>query len=185
MTTTAIDFLINRQSNGLLQAPAPNQAQIDKMLQAALAVPDHGNLNPYRVDIIQGQGLDKLTDIFVDVMMLLTSDEFKLQKAAKMAYRAPMIMVVSTQYKNHPKVPKHEQMITAGCATHALQMAAVAQGFNAMWRTGELAEHPLVKQRLAIDADQDIVGFLYVGTESKQLAKKPRRIDNIEVRHWR
>ncbi|MDN3651482.1 nitroreductase family protein [Thalassotalea ponticola] len=185
ITQTPLDFLTQRQSNGFLEAPAPSDSELTKMLEAAIATPDHGHLKPYRFDVIQGKGLDTLTDIFVKAMTLISDDPIKQQKAKTMAYRAPMIIVVSTQYQQHPKVPKHEQMITAGCATYALQMAAVAQGYNALWRTGALAEHPLVKQQLHIDEQQDIVGFLYVGSESKALAAKPRRLQSVDVRHWR
>ena len=41
-----------------------------------------------------------------------------------MPYRAPIIIVISTQYQEHAKVPKIEQTIAAGCCAHSMQMAA-------------------------------------------------------------
>ncbi|KGJ96485.1 nitroreductase family protein [Thalassotalea sp. ND16A] len=181
---SAIDFLLKRQSNGFLTAPAPNKTDLDAILTAALAVPDHAGLNPYKFHIIANQGLAKLTNIYVQAIKANTDDELKLAKAEKMAYRAPMIIVVSTQYQQHPKVPMQEQFITAGCAVHSMQMAAGILGYGAMWRTGDLAYSDIVKTGLGIESNNDIVGFLYLGTKSKELASKPRRNHASYSEYW-
>ena len=84
-------------------------------------------------------------------------------------------IVISTKYKFHEKVPKQEQLITAGCCVHAMQMAAFSLGYGAMWRTGALAYNVQVKKDLSIDLKEDIVGFLYIGTESKKPNKKSEK----------
>ena len=43
-----------------------------------------------------------------------------------------MIIVISTQYVEHNKVPQQEQLVAAGCCAHAMQMAAYALGYGAM-----------------------------------------------------
>lgn len=183
ITMSTIEFLINRQSNGFLIEPAPSNSQLDNILNAAVAVPDHGGLNPYQFKIISGDGLKRLTDIFVKAMSSKHNDAIKIEKANKMAYRAPMIIVIASKFQNHPKIPKQEQLITVGCAAHAMQMAAVAQGLGSMWRTGDLAYDPIVKNGLGIDQTDEIVGFLYVGTINKQLKSKPRKspLDFVEI----
>jgi nitroreductase len=101
-----------------------------------------------------------------------------------MPFRAPMIIVVSTEFVDHGKVPKQEQLIAAGCGAHAMQMAAVALGYGAMWRTGELAYNAKVKQGLAIKEHDEIVGFLYIGTHGKeQVLKASKSFDN-KVSYW-
>jgi hypothetical protein len=47
-----------------------------------------------------------------------------------------LVVAVATRYQAHPKVPKLEQELSAGCALMAMQMAAQAQGFNGIWRSG-------------------------------------------------
>ncbi|WP_068546381.1 nitroreductase family protein [Thalassotalea crassostreae] len=180
---TNIEFLLNRQSNGFLQLPSPNSDELNNILQSGVAAPDHANLNPYEFIVVQGSGLDTLTDFYVESISATTDDDFKLEKAKKMAYRAPITIIVATNYKEHPKVPKHEQMITAGCAVQAMQMAAVAQGYQAMWRTGDITESSIMKSRLGISEGNDIVGFLYVGSASKVLPQKPRKPANNFVRY--
>lgn len=47
-----------------------------------------------------------------------------------------MIIAVVAKCQAEHKVPVWEQEMSAGCAVMAMQMAAVAQGFNGIWRTG-------------------------------------------------
>jgi nitroreductase len=86
-----------------------------------------------------------------------------------------MMIIISTRYKQHDKVPKSEQLIAAGCAAHAMQMAAYSLGLGAIWRTGELTHSDKVKHALSIKADDDIVGFLYIGNVEKPVKIKPSR----------
>ncbi|WDE01560.1 NAD(P)H nitroreductase [Thalassomonas actiniarum] len=168
----AIELLLQRQSNPFLEQPAPNQEDLDKILTAAMRVPDHGGLAPWHFTVIENQGLDKLSDVLVSAAVAKNAEETKVAKAKKMPYRAPMIIVVSTKFIEH-KVPEQEQLIAAGCAAHAMQMAAFALGYGAMWRTGEFSYNAQVKQGLNIKLIDQIVGFLYLGTESKTLPAKP------------
>ncbi|MCH2055857.1 MAG: nitroreductase family protein [Thalassotalea sp.] len=173
--TSTIDFLLSRQSNGNLTEPAPNKAELEQILQSAMSVPDHAGLTPWRITIVEGDARQTLANAYVASVKASGADEAKLAKAERMPFRAPLLVIVSTAYQEHPKVPKIEQSIAAGCAVHAMQMAAVALGFNAMWRTGDLAFCDVVKQHLAIETENDIVGYLYIGTEAKTLPNKPRK----------
>ncbi len=166
------DLLLNRQSNPFLCDPAPANDDLHKILSAGMRVPDHGGLLPWHFTIVEGEGLQKLSEIFVNAVKLKTDDQAKIEKTTKMPFRAPMIIVVSTKYVEH-KVPKQEQLVSAGCSVHAMQMMAYSLGFGAMWRTGDLSYNNSVKYALNIDLNDDIVGYLYVGSEKKQLPTKP------------
>lgn len=173
---SAQELLLHRLSNPKLIAPAPNDELIATICASAMAVPDHGALTPWHFTIVKGEAsLKKLSDIFVSAVEAEQGDEVKVSKAAKMPYRAPLIIIVSTQYKEHPKVPKQEQLVAAGCAAHAMQMSAYSLGYGAMWRTGDMAYNELVKSQLNITPDNDIVGFLYIGTPEKHLPPKLRK----------
>jgi len=176
-----IDFLLQRQSNPSLIEPAPTPQHLEKILTAGMRIPDHGGLQPWHFTVVSGNGLQKLSDVFVNSSNSMTVN---LEKIAKMPFRAPMIIVVSTQFIHHEKVPSQEQLITAGCCTHAMQMAATALGYGAMWRTGELAYNSKVKQGLEINEENEIVGFLYIGTEKKKLPLKPVRGSDAKVSYW-
>ncbi|WP_281557648.1 NAD(P)H nitroreductase [Thalassomonas sp. RHCl1] len=168
----AIELLLQRQSNPFLEQPAPSQGDLDKILSAAMRVPDHGGLAPWHFTVIENEGLDKLSDILVNAAIAKNAEEAKIAKAKKMPFRAPMIIVISTKYVEH-KVPEQEQLVAAGCAAHAMQMAAFALGYGAMWRTGEFSYNAQVKEALNIKLIDQIVGFLYIGSQSKTLPPKP------------
>lgn len=188
----AIELLLTRQSTSVLTEPAPNEADVATLLSAGMRAPDHGGLKPWHFHVITGDGLQRLSELYLDaktceVKTAALDEEVineKLAKIAKMPFRAPMIIAISTHYVQHSKVPKQEQLVAAGCCVHAMQMAAFALGYGAVWRTGDLAYHNKVKQGLAIDADNDIVGFLYIGTPTKVAAIKPAKSYQESVTFW-
>lgn len=169
------ELLLTRQSNGQLISPAPNNSSLDIILKAGMRVPDHGNLTPWHFSIVAGNGLTTLSKIFKKAAIKTDFNKEKVIKAEKMPYRAPLIIIVSTKLVEHEKVPKQEQIITAGACVHAMQMASFSLGFGAIWRTGEFAYNNYVKQQLAITEQDEIVGFLYIGTQSKKLSKKQNK----------
>lgn len=168
----ALELLLGRQSNPFLMDPPPSGEALENILNAGMKAPDHGALTPWHFTLVTGQGLDKLSDIFVEVAINKGADENKIAKAKNMPYRAPLIIVISTRFQAHGKVPQQEQLVAAGCAAHAMQMAAFAQGYGAMWRTGELSYIDEVKAALNIEITDEIVGFLYVGSIKKALPTK-------------
>lgn len=179
---TSIDLLLQRQSTPLLKQPAPNDFDLDKILAAGMRVPDHACLQPWHYTVVTGEGLQRLSDLFVQSS---DSQSANLAKIAKMPFRAPMIIVVSTEFVSHDKVPNQEQLITAGCGAHAMQMASVALGYGAMWRTGDLAYSSEVKKGLNINSHDEIVGFLYIGTPCKEQVLKAAKPFDKKVSYWK
>jgi nitroreductase len=168
----SLSLLLTRQSMPNLQAPAPDKSALDNIILAGMRAPDHAGLRPWHFMLVENDGLTRLSELFVSTLAD-DVDEAKQAKVKKMPFRAPMIIVISTRYQQHNKVPQQEQLITAGCCAHAMQMAAFSLGYGAMWRTGELAYNEQVKAGLGISAENDLVGFLYVGTPSRKLMIKP------------
>lgn len=171
----AIELLLTRQSTPRLTAPAPDESQLKVILDAAIRVPDHGALAPWEFIIATGEGLETLADIFVDAAKASGADEDFVHKAKGMPMRAPMVITVVAKTQVHPKVPVLEQQIAAGCATMAMQQAAFALGLGAVWRTGDFAFDANVNAALGLKADDQIVGFLYIGTPAVAAPKKPQR----------
>ena len=127
----ALTLLTQRKSNKKLTAPAPSQVQLEQMFQAALHAPDHGKLEPYHFVVIQGTGLSKLESLLKAAVTEFDLGEERLKKAENFARRAPMVIAVIAKI-NHEvkKVPGWEQMLTAGAATYAIQLAGNALGFE-------------------------------------------------------
>ncbi|MCL1113990.1 MULTISPECIES: NAD(P)H nitroreductase [Shewanella] len=169
----AKQLLLTRQSTPRLVAPAPNDEQLTFLLDAAARVPDHGALTPWEFIIAVDDGLAKLADIFVAAAKAQGADDAMITKAGNMPYRAPMVITVVAKTQQHDKVPAIEQHIAAGCATMAMQQAAFAIGLGAVWRSGDFAFNADVNNALGLAADDQIVGFLYVGTPAVVAPIKP------------
>jgi nitroreductase len=165
----AIEMLHKRVSAPVLMAPAPSKEQLDVMFRAALRAPDHDGLRPWRFLVIDGEAREHLGDLFVKAMRAKESEltDEKAEKLRKKPLRAPMIVVAVAKIQQHTKVPEIEQIITAGCATHALLQGAYAQGLGAMWRTGEMTFDPIVKAGLGLQAHEQLIGFIYLGTTKR------------------
>lgn len=162
----ALDLLLNRVSVGRLLEPAPDAAQRDLLFRAALRAPDHGQLRPWRFLTVEGAARQQLGELFA-AALTASNPEAKpeaLDKARAMPLRAPLLVVVIARITDHPKVPQQEQLLAAGCAAQGILLAAHAQGFGAMWRTGEFSYDAQVVAGLGLQAGERIVGFVYLGS---------------------
>ena len=62
----AIKNLTERSSSGHLAPPIPSREELELVYRAALRAPDHKNLKPSRFIEVSGNGLTKLSNIFVE-----------------------------------------------------------------------------------------------------------------------
>lgn len=171
----ALDLLLNRRSIAKLDAPAPQGKALENIIQAGLRAPDHGCLTPWRFVIAEGEGLESLSEILSSAAKSENKEDAVVEKLAKAPFRAPMVITVIAKVKEHAKVPAFEQYLSAGCAAQAMQMAAVAQGFQGFWRSGEWMFHPKVHQAFGLKGEDQIVGFLYLGTANIEPNPVPSR----------
>ncbi|TNG95735.1 NAD(P)H nitroreductase [Testudinibacter sp. TR-2022] len=168
----ALELLLTRRSNKKLVAPAPQGEQLDNILQAALHAPDHGRLTPYRFVIIEKQGQDVLEQLLQSAVEELNLGEERKKKATDVSHRAPMIIAVIAKINNEiGKVPGWEQMLTAGCATYAMQLAANAQGFDNVWVSGPWIDGSELRQAFGCEAQDKVIALLMLGTAEQKLEK--------------
>lgn len=173
-----LTLLTTRRSEKKLIAPAPNAEQLENMFQAALHVPDHGKLRPYRFVVIEKEGLAKLVDLLKQAVVELELGEERIKKAESFADKAPMIIAVVAKIDHTiKKVPGWEQMLTAGCATYALQLAANAQGFANVWVTGPWIDAEALRQAFGCQEQDKIVALMLVGTEQEKSERETKALD--------
>ena len=133
-----LEALQNRVSVSRLFEPAPSAEQREQLFAAALRAPDHGQLSPWRFLTIEGEARERLGELFVQGLSA-TNAPVKpeaLEKARKGPLRAPLLVVVVACLQDHPKIPRQEQLLAAGCAAHGLLLAAQGLGLVSMWRSG-------------------------------------------------
>lgn len=179
-----LSLLHNRVSQTKLTFPAPQGEALENILKAALTAPDHGAFTPWEFIVCEGEGLNRVSKIYQDAAINADKTDAEVTKMTNMPFRAPMMIVAIARCKPHPKVPIIEQVESAACALYAMQLAADAQGFGSIWRTGELALNPDVKAAFELGEHDEIVGFLYVGTpETDARVRTPKSIDDY-CKRW-
>lgn len=162
----AMELLLGRNSHPRLVEPAPEGQVIERIYQAALRAPDHADLRPWRLIEFRGKALDALGEIYAQAKLYQDpSASFEdLTRLRNMTHRAPLVIAVIAKMQEHPKVPASEQLVSAGCVAHGLLLAAEAEGFAAMWRSGSLCFDPQVKTALKMQATDELLGFIYMGS---------------------
>ena len=148
--------------------PGPDEADLRRILEAGAAAPDHGMLRPWRFLVVRGTGRAALGELFADFVRRsspgVSPEEIEKQRTAPT--RAPLILVVVADIQpNHPKIPPVEQVASAAAAAQNMLLAAHALGYAAKWATGRQAHDAGVKAGLGLAAHDEIMGFLYLGSQ--------------------
>lgn len=162
---TAID---TRSSSIKLIEPGPTREHLERILLSGTRAPDHGKLAPWRFVVLAGDARAALANAMADMLRAENPSATDAQLAAERGkpLRAPVIVAVAAHVARDHKVPEHEQVHAVAAAVQNMFLTAHALGYGAMWKTGAAARSPLVKRALGFDADDDIVAFLYLGTNA-------------------
>lgn len=182
----AITAITERVSVAQLTGPGPTQQQISTLYEAAFRAPDHAWLRPWRYLNIQGEGLEKLGEVFAEACLIKDAEltEDKITKLKKMPLRAPLLIVAIANIQAHDKIPALEQRLAVGAGIQNMLTAAYAMGLGAIWRTGEMATDPHVHAALGLQSNEEILGFIYVGHVNCKLKKPPVLSVADFVRQW-
>lgn len=176
--TDPLQFLYSRRStpSKQLAAPGPDEATLLRMLQAAVRVPDHGKLVPFRFLRIQGDARSMLGEQLVARTLELQPDASSaaIEKERARFSHAPLIIAVVARLDPGHKVPEQEQLLTAGCVCFALLQSAQALGFGAQWLTGWAAYDASIARILGLQADENIAGFVHIGTSRMEAPERDR-----------
>ena len=138
---------------------------IEKLLSAGAQAPNHHKVRPWRFVVLTGDGRKKLGDVmaasFLDRNPATPPEG--LDKTRALPLRAPVVIAVGADKPADTKIVEMENISAASAAAQNILLAAHAQSLGAIWRTGEWARDAKVKEFLGFAADQQIVGFIYVG----------------------
>nr|WP_258570932.1 nitroreductase [Flavimaribacter sediminis] len=165
-----------------LAEPGPDRETIRNILTIAARVPDHGKLAPWRFIVIEGEARLKLNERFRSIALLRRPDLSgeSLQAESTRFDRAPVVVAVVSSAVEHPKIPKWEQILSAGASCMALLMAANAYGFSASWLTEWMADDEDALAPLRLSDDESIAGFIHIGTPTAPPTERPRpALDDI------
>ena len=155
---------------------------LNEILDCGLRVPDHGALNPWKLNVIQGDARKRIgTQIFAKQYKLLNPDasnEDLLYEENRLERASIVIAVVCTPV-NHPKIPAWEMELSSGAVCSNLLIAAQSLGYAAQWLTEWYSYNEEVLKEFGGDPKTDkIAGFIYIGNKQKEPVERRRPIKN-------
>ena len=176
----AIELLSTRRSvlARQLHEPGPDAETLRDILRIGLRVPDHGKIEPWRIQVLDEEARTQLGGRIAQVYAREhpeADDDAVAAERVKHVY-GPTMLVVSC----HPnpdkfaKVPLIEQQLSCGAVCLNLLSAATAHGFGAQWITGWPAYHPDVKRALGIEEAAYLIGFVHIGSRAEPPKERPR-----------
>ncbi|HUY03503.1 MAG TPA: nitroreductase [Rhodocyclaceae bacterium] len=157
--------------------PGPAPEQIDKILGAAGAAPDHGMLNPWRLIVVPPERRHLLGEAFAEALAERDAEAtvVQMQEARAKAFRAPFLTLVVARLG--PELgPTHsqERIVSAGCAIQNMLLVAHALGFGAGLSSGRGLYSRQIRSLFGLSGDEQPLCFLAVGTVIKRRSARPR-----------
>jgi len=154
-----------RQTISKVKPDEDSRELIEKILSAAVQAPNHYKVRPWRFVVLTGDARKRLGDVMAESFFErnpATPPE-GLDKTRALPLRAPVVIAVAADKPSEPKVIEVENISAASAAAYIMLVTASALGLGAIIRTGEWARDPKVKEFLGFEADQHIIGFIYIG----------------------
>lgn len=181
-----LEILLDRRSTSALVEPGPDAAALELLLQAAATAPDHGRLRPWRLVVIDGDARQHFADALEDGGLAANPDlaDGARQKLRAKAFVAPTLIAVVAAPRP-AKVERWEQLASAACTAYAVVLAAHALGLGAMWKSVPFRTGPLLAELLALGPDDELLGWVLVGTPANPAAtvgRPPAHLSGVAFR---
>lgn len=182
----AFEFLARRQSQAakLFAGPVPDRAALEPILTAALRVPDHGKLEPWRLIVLTKADMARLADLAEARARAMGGDSEKIEKGRGQFDRGGVAVVVISAPQDVPKIPRAEQVLSAGALCLGLVNAASAAGWGANWLTGWVShDAEFCAQAFGCTGAETVAGIVHIGTPGAPAPERPRP-DLARVVQW-
>lgn len=170
-----------------LVAPGPDAAQLQTILEAACAAPDHGQLRPWRLVLVPTDKRHLLAQAFEDALLERDAHSTAEQRemAREKAFRAPVLVLAVVRLGTDADAasdgadasvagtPVHdnERLVALGCAIQNVLLMAHAHGFGSGLTSGQAMHSQALRTLLALAPHEQAVCCINLGTVAKH---KPR-----------
>jgi nitroreductase len=170
----------HRTGNGI-----PPRELIQKLLDAAVAAPNHHLTEPWRFVVLAGDALKDLGEAWAAAEERIGGSD--PASARDLPLRAPVIIVVIESPKTHvSKILEIEEHHAVGAALQNILLTAHGAGLAAMIRTGPAAQMAEIREWLGMEPRELIAGFIYVGyPHETYVPGAPRKTAAAELTEWR
>lgn len=178
-----------RTSNGRVKPDAVPRALVSRVIEAATWAPNHHLTQPWRFVVLTGGARIALGAAMAASLRDRLDDptteraEQMLEKEQSKPLRAPVVIAVAALPSPDPRVIEVEDVVAVGAAVQNMLLAAEAFGLAAIWRTGDAAYDPMVKEALGLPPDCHLIAFVYLGWPELSRPRQ-RSGDGTELTVW-
>lgn len=187
--TSVFEVIKQRRSVGQMTDAQPTRVQIERLLEAATYAPNHHVTEPWHFFVLIGAARDRLGKVMEKSLRQRLPESVtphaqeQLYRERTKPKRAPVVIIVALRDASHLAGELVENIEATAAAVQNMLLAATEMGLATIWRTGEAAHDPLIKQWLGLSLDDPIVAFLYVGYPR---SARPERLPSpfVEKTTW-
>lgn len=166
---SVIETIARRRSIGKMTTERPAREHIERILEAATHAPNHHHTQPWKFFVLAGEARAELGEVMAESLLARSGDldsekgRAKLEKERNKLLRAPVVIVAAAEYPRQNNVVEIENVEAVAAAVENMLLVAEELGLAAMWRTGDAAYDPHIKQWFGLAPEDHIVAFLYLG----------------------
>ena len=191
MSNSVIPFLLKRRSvvAKKMLPDAPTEEDLQNIINCGLRVPDHSNVQPWKIVVIKGEARKKFDEQIILKAALVKTDEplsdvQRELESNRMQRSGVVVTVICSMVVPH-KIPVWEQQLSAGAVCAHILIAAQSLDYAAQWLTEWPAYDPNVISALGGNPETDrIAGFIHIGKKQQQPDERKRPDPAEKVNHW-
>jgi len=175
--------ILTRRSVSALTEPGPSPEELTILLRAAVSVPDHGQLRPYRFVVVRGNGRDRFGDALAAAAAEQRPDltPALLTKVKQKAFVAPTLIALIASPRTGANIPEWEQVAAASCTGYAILLTAHTLGLGAIWKTSPYSDGVDLRSLLAMAPHEHLLGWVNVGHPVRPLDGDERPDIDLKV----
>ena len=161
---------------------------IEKLLGAANQAPTHGYTEPWRFIVFSGEAIHKMTSQHAALYQQFTPPEkFSESSFLKIKHRGDLashLIVAYMKRGNNIKIPRLEELCAVSCAIQNIWLLASSMQIGMYWGTGGMVHHSCMKDYFSLEAEDEIMGFLFLGNTDEEWPQGRRLIPLTEKIKW-
>jgi len=137
------------------------------ILTHATYAPNHGQAEPWQFTVFTGKGLATLgswqSELYKETTSAENFKEATFQRLLTQPLQASHVIAIGMKKTPDKNIPEQEDIAAVACAVQNMYLSATAHGIGAFWSTGGVTYREKAKEFLELDANDKLLGFLFIG----------------------
>jgi nitroreductase len=160
-----------------LAAPGPDEQQLQRILEAAAAAPDHRQLLPWRFVLVPPHARARLGATFAAALRERDpeAEREQIEQARDKALRSPVLMLAVARIEGgDEEIRPFERVLSAGCAIQNMLLMATAMGYGSALTSGKAIESRALRELFGLAEAEHALCFVSIGTVASTGTRRAR-----------